>query len=143
MTVAAVAYSADIQTDAVLSTNLAAPSQVAIGSNGFVIKVWATGNINNANATGQAKVVTKYFMATNGSITPCERGGSNHSSVHDRGQLQPESSVWCDAGHVDPGLSEQPVRRQRDPGRGVRHRRQHDWDFDGCNDWQHRSERRR
>ena len=70
MTVAAVAYSADIQTDAVLSTNLAAPSQVAIGSNGFVIKVWATGNINNANATGQAKVVTKYFMATNGSITP-------------------------------------------------------------------------
>jgi len=70
MTVAAVAYAADIQTDAVLSTNLAAPTQVAIGSNGFVIKVWATGNINNQAATGQAKVVTKYFMATNGSITP-------------------------------------------------------------------------
>ena len=70
MTVAAVAYAADIHTDAVLSTDLAAPSQVGVGSNGFVIKVWATGNINNPSATGQARVVNKYFMAANGSITP-------------------------------------------------------------------------
>lgn len=67
---AAVAYAADIQTDAVLGTSVPTATQVSIGNNSFQIKVWATGNINNPSATGQAEVVNKYFMATNGTITP-------------------------------------------------------------------------
>jgi hypothetical protein len=67
---AAVAYAADIQTDADLSTSLLSPTQVSVGSNAFTIKVWAVGNLNNANATGEAIIVNKYFMATNGTITP-------------------------------------------------------------------------
>jgi HYR domain len=67
---AAVAYAADIQTDADLSTSLLSPTQVSIGDNGFTIKVWAIGNLNNPSATGQATIVNKYFMATNGTITP-------------------------------------------------------------------------
>jgi hypothetical protein len=66
----AVAYAADIETSADLSTNILTPTQVDVGDNSFQIKVWAVGNLNNANATGQVVVVNKYFMATNGAITP-------------------------------------------------------------------------
>src|SRR5215203_1007690 len=71
---AAVAFAADEQTSATLSSNVAAPTEVVIGNNAFTINVWATGNLptgpSGSPNSGAATVVNKYTMATNGTITP-------------------------------------------------------------------------
>jgi len=64
----AVALAADLNTDAVLSTNAATPTYVKVGANSFQIKVWATANLAAAQ-TGAAQVVNKYDMNTSGTIT--------------------------------------------------------------------------
>jgi hypothetical protein len=67
----AVALAADLNTDAVLSTNALTPTWVGVGSpdaNKFDIKVWANGNLPSAQ-TGAARVVNKYDMDTSGTIT--------------------------------------------------------------------------
>ncbi len=63
-----VAFGADLVSDASLSSQNAAPSQVGTGSNTFTIKVWANGTIAS-DKNGVAKVAKKYSMATNGAVT--------------------------------------------------------------------------
>jgi hypothetical protein len=65
---AAIAFAAEQETSATLSTGSSLPTQVDIGSNSFQIKVWATGTLPSGK-TGEATVVKKYSMATDGTIT--------------------------------------------------------------------------
>jgi len=65
----AIALAADLNTDAVLGSSASTPTTVNVGSNGFDIKIWATGNLSDGKP-GTASVVKTYNMATNGTITP-------------------------------------------------------------------------
>ncbi len=66
MSFAAVALAADLDSDASLSSNVVAPTEVKVGNNAFQIKIWATGNLDNVRT---AHVVNAYSMATGGAIS--------------------------------------------------------------------------
>jgi hypothetical protein len=74
LAVPAVALAADLLTEAELSSDVNARTDVAPNdTTDFNIKVWARGNLNNNPnnpPTGKADVINAYTMATNGSITP-------------------------------------------------------------------------
>jgi hypothetical protein len=62
------ALAGDLVSDAVLSSDVDAPTAVQVGENTFDIKVWAEGNIADGK-TGKATVVNKYNMSSTGTIT--------------------------------------------------------------------------
>ncbi len=70
LSLAAVAFAADEVTSADLSTDASLPTEVGIGDNGFEIALSATGQLRGGKTTGELSVVTKYTMATDGTITP-------------------------------------------------------------------------
>lgn len=63
------AFAADMDTSATLGTTASTPSVVSIGDNPFTVSVTATGNVSTGQS-GTATVTTKYFMASDGTITP-------------------------------------------------------------------------
>lgn len=72
------AWAADLDAAAVLSTDALVPSEVAIGNNGFTIKLSASGNLDNERT---ASVVNKYFMDSAGTITASTASTDRTSAV--------------------------------------------------------------
>jgi hypothetical protein len=73
LAVPTVALAADLLTEAELSSDVNARTEVAPNdTTDFNIKVWARGNINanNPGATGKSDVVNAYTMSSTGSISP-------------------------------------------------------------------------
>jgi hypothetical protein len=71
LAVPTVALAADLLTEAELSSQVIAPTEVAPSdTTDFEIKVWARGNINNPSATGDASIVNAYTMGSGGLISP-------------------------------------------------------------------------
>jgi hypothetical protein len=101
--VGSAALAADIQTDAVLSSNSLVPTEVAVGSNAFDIKVWATGTVPS-DKTGDGYVVNQYNMATTGTIT----AGTTVTLVHFTPGTNYSSSTACPASGAPQGCASNP-----------------------------------
>ena len=77
LAVPTVALAADLLTEAELSSTVTARTEVAPNeTTNFDIKVWARGNINNPNATGDAVITKAYTMGAGGAITANTGTGS-------------------------------------------------------------------
>jgi hypothetical protein len=77
LAVPTVALAADLLTEAELSSQVIAPTDVAPdATTNFDIKVWARGNINNPSATGDAVITNAYTMGPGGAITANSGSGS-------------------------------------------------------------------
>jgi hypothetical protein len=67
LAVPTVALAADLLTEAELSSQVIAPTDVAPdATTNFDIKVWARGNINNPSATGDAVITNAYTRGYHG-----------------------------------------------------------------------------
>jgi PKD domain len=116
LAVPTVALAADLLTEAELSSQVIAPTAVAPSdTTDFNIRVWARGNINNPNATGDAVITKAYTMGPGGAITANTVSGStttvkfqtNHNYGTD-GQTCPASVPAQPAGVTGKGCATDP-----------------------------------
>ena len=100
---ASAAYAAGLDTAASLSTSASTPSVVSVGDNSFTIDVTASGNVPS-DKSGTVTVVTKYTMATDGTITAsssaADRATLNFTTGYNYGQCAtqtPANAQGCSA----------------------------------------------